>query len=78
MPIETGFVSLHGEIVTAEEATEESVYDGGRVSYQYAVDAGYCVYREPFGMIVDMDRDRFGNTILSDADYAEREGWWCP
>jgi hypothetical protein len=77
MAIEVGFVNLHGNVVTAEEAERYVALDD-RVLYDDAVEAGYCIYREPFGMVVDMDRDRYQNTVLPGEDRAVREGLWCP
>jgi hypothetical protein len=72
-----GFVSLQGRAVTAEEARRYVALDD-RVEYDDAVAAGYCTFWPPFGMVVDMDRDRFGNSIAPGEDRASREGMWCP
>jgi hypothetical protein len=77
MSTERGFVNLQGDVVTAEEAERHVALDD-RVDFEYAVDAGFCTFRPPFGWVVDMDRDRFGNTIPAGEDRAAREGWWCP
>jgi hypothetical protein len=76
MAVERGFAHLRGDVVTAEDAQAYVALDD-RVSYEDAVDLGFCTFTA-IGWVVDMDRDRFGNTIAPGADRAEREGLWCP
>lgn len=76
MATDRGFVSLHGKVVTAEEAQRYVALDD-RVDYDDAVEAGYCHFCPPFGWVVDMDRDPCQNEVPPGEDRAVRGGLWC-